>query len=305
MEIANNMKELTDNIASSARERAEALKIIKENTKTSLKESADMLIDFSTARAVEISKLRQELKQNSDERRKEVAEILKNAHSIISDYGDSRKKSGDQLRKELIQNSKVIIQNEKKRKQEIEKMIDAFQTSRQETGDELRKNLADTKARIQLEVKEALTDVKTLISGYQSSRQTMGVELRKDLGDIINERKAEIGGMRQDIRRGQEEVRSEVKKAADAWRALGVGNKKNTANEKTKPSLTPERKVETKSNLENKLLSIIKTHPEGISLLAVAKQLGTVTVVLGKTAKALLDKGKVRKENKMYFPVGK
>jgi hypothetical protein len=303
MEMANRMKELTQNILSSSEERAEEITKIKEETSTLRQEAVDMVKDFSISRGETSRQLRRELAQSNTDRRKGVMQSRKNAQSLIQGFHDSRRESGDQLRKELAQGSKLLVQNEKKRKQEVEKMLDAFQGSREETGAELRKDLAEGKAKMKLEVKETLTDAKTLINGYQSSRRTMGAELKNDLGKDRDERKADVEGMRQGFRQARKEVQADLKGASDAWKEMGSAIRKKTSGGKAAPEVRAEMPVEITPNLEEKLLSIINQHVEGITLSGVAKELGIVTIVLGKAAKVLLEQGKVRREEKVYFPV--
>ncbi len=263
MELTNRMKELTQNILSSSEERAEELTKIKEGTDTLRQEAVDM----------------------------------------VQDFHDSRRKSGEQLRKGLAQGSKLLVQNEKKRKQEVEKMLDAFQSSREETGAELRKDLAEGKAKIELEVKEALADAKTLINGYQSSRQTMGAELKNDLGKDRDERKADVEGMRDGFRKAQTEVQADLKIASDAWKEMGSATRTKRVTSKAMPQTEAKTPAEIAPDLKEKLLSIVNKHVGGIALSEAAKTLGLATIALGKAAKVLLEQGKVRKEEKIYFPV--
>ena len=291
MKMADSMKELTQDILSSSEKRAEELTKLKGETNTLRQEAANTVKDLSAARGESSRQLKKDLAQGNTSRKKDT-------QGLIKDFQDSRRKSGEKMRKELAQGSKLLVQNEKKRKQEVGKMLAAFQSSRQESGAELRKELSEGKAKTILEVKEALADAKTLINGYQSSRQTMGVELKKDLGKSRDAMKADVKGMRDGFRQAQAEVQSELKGAADVWKEMG-----SVMRQKTSGGKAPEIPVETPPNLEEKLLSIINQHAEGITLSEVAKELGIVTIVLGKAAKVLLEQGKVRKEEKFYFPV--
>ena len=296
MGIATGMNELIQDILSSSEERAEEITKIKEETSTLRQEAVDMVKDFSISRGETSRQLRRELAQSNTDRRKGVMQSRKNAQSLIHGFHDSRRESGDQLRKELAQGPKLLVQNERKRKQQVGKMLDAFQSSREETGAELRKDLAEGKAKMKLEVK-------TLINGYQSSRQTMGVELKSDLGKDRDERKADVEGMRHGFRKTQAGVRTDLKIASDAWREMGSAIRKKTSGGKAAPGVRAEMPVEITPNLQEKLLLIINQHTEGITLSGVAKELGIVTIVLGKAAKVLLEQGKVRREEKIYFPV--
>jgi DNA-binding MarR family transcriptional regulator len=56
-------------------------------------------------------------------------------------------------------------------------------------------------------------------------------------------------------------------------------------------------------DLEAKLLAIINEHPKGITLAEVAERLDVAPVVLSRASRSLLDKGRIRREEKLYFPV--
>ena len=278
MEFTNRMKELTQNILSSSEERAEELTKLKGETNTLRQERAEALTRI----------------------KEETSTLRKEAVAMVHDFHDSRRKSGGQLRKDLAEGRKLLVQSgkqlhkdlaqdEKKRKQEVGKMLEAFQSSRQESGAELRKELAEGKAEMKLEVK-------TLVNGYQSSRQTKGAKDR-------DERKADVAGMRKGFRQAQAEVQADLKGAADAWKEMGSAIRKKTSGGKSAPKAQVKMPVEITPNLEEQLLTIINQHAEGITLSGVAKELGIVTIVLGKAAKVLLEQDKVRKEDKIYFPI--
>jgi hypothetical protein len=303
MEIAKGMQDLTQNIRDSSKDRAEDLTQIKGETNTLRQEAVVMVKDFSVTRGETSRQLKKDLEQSTTERRKEVMQSRKNAQKMTRDLRDSRQKSGEQLRKELAQGSKLLVQNEKKRKQEVGKMLDTFQSSRQEINTGLKKDLAEGKAKMQSEVKDTLAAARTLINGFQATRQTMGTELKQDLEKSGDERIAAVEGMRKGFRQVQKEVQADLKGAADAWQELGLAKPKKTSAHKAAPEIQAETPVEITPNLVEKLLSIINQHPEGITLSEVAKELGVVTIVLGKAAKVLLEQGKVRRDEKVYFPV--
>lgn len=60
---------------------------------------------------------------------------------------------------------------------------------------------------------------------------------------------------------------------------------------------------ERKQHMEAKLLEVVTEHPNGITLAEAAESLGVVHVVLGRVARRLLKNSKIRKANKIYFPV--
>ena len=298
MGIAASMKELTQDIISSSEERAEELTKIREDTNTLRQDAVDMVKEFAISRDETSRQLKRELSQSVTDRRKGVIHSRKDAQKLIQGFHDSRRESGEQLRKELTQGSKLLVQNEKKRKQQVEGMLGTFRSSREETGAELKRDLAEGKAKMQLEVKEALADAEILISGYQSSRRTMGAELKNGLGKDRDERKTDVEGMRDSFRKAQAEVRSDLKESSDTWKGMSSPILKKTSGSKAALKMP----VETPPNLAEKLVSIINQHAEGINLSAAAKELGIATIVLGKAAKVLLEQGRVRKEERIYFP---
>jgi len=303
MGITNRMKELTQNILTSTEERAGELSRLKQETKTLQRESVKRIKDFSSERSEAGRQLHKTLSQSNEARRKTALESRENAQNTIQEFRDSRRENGEHLRKELAQDSKLLSQNEKKRKQQVKKMMELFQKSRKETGAELRKDLNESKNRIHSDVKEALGDARELVNGFQSSRMTMAGELKNDLGKSKKERKANIDGMLQDYRKTQSELQQELKGASDAWRGMGSLKHKEANRQETVLKAKPEISVPKSRNLKEHLLTIIKQHRAGIRLSAAAKEMGVATVVLGKTAKALLDNGNIRKEKSIYFPV--
>ncbi len=54
---------------------------------------------------------------------------------------------------------------------------------------------------------------------------------------------------------------------------------------------------------EIKMLAAINEHHEGMTLAGIADSLGVAPIVLGRAVKSLVDKGEIRKEEKLYFPV--
>jgi hypothetical protein len=303
MEKADGMKKITQDIMASSKERDEALSKIKDATNTLQQEAADMVKDFAVSRSQTGRRLRQDLAKSNTDRKKEVAQNRQNAQKSIRDLNDSRKKSGEQLRKDLAQGTKTLSQNENNRKQEMKKTLGNIQSSRQESASALRKDLAEGKARMTSEVKETMKDAQNLINGFQTSHKTMGDELRKDLDNSRNTMKAQVDKMNQGFRQTRKEVQTELKEASTAWKEMRSTAGTQASDSKAVPEEQAELPVEITLNMEEKCLAIISQHPEGISLSDVAKELGIATIVLGKIARVLLEQGKVRKEEKTYFPV--
>jgi hypothetical protein len=311
MEIANHMKKLTQDILSSSEERADDLTRIREEANTLRQEAATKVKEFSASRGEASRQLTRDLSQNKIDRKKEVTQSLKVAKGMVQDFHDTRHKAGEQLRKDLVQSGKQLVQNEKKRKQEVGKMLEAFQVSHKTNSAELKKGLAEGKAQTQAEVKESLADARTMINSFQSSRQTMAADLKNELDKARDERQAAVSDLRRGFHQIQTETKADLEGAAKAWQGIGPARRKKSGGAGSAEDMQAEAStekpveaaVEMPPNLEEKLVSIINQHTEGITLSEIAKELGLVTIVLGKAAKVLLEQGKVRREEKIYFPV--
>jgi hypothetical protein len=91
---------------------------------------------------------------------------------------------------------------------------------------------------------------------------------------------------------------ADMKEARTAWQ--GLAGTRQAKKGGTGIPLKAETSVEI-LKLE-KMLAAINEHP-GITLAGIASRLGVAPVVLGRVSKSLLDKGEIRKDGKLYFPV--
>ncbi len=303
MAIATSMKELAEDILTSCQERAGKLTELKEETRVLRQEATGMVKDFSTSRHEASRQLRRQLAQSNTERTKQVRESQDDARNLIKGLRASRDASGAQLRKVLAQRREHLVQSEKKRQQEVRDSLDDFRNSRCDTSAQLRSDLAMSRSNMKSEVKDMLAGAEALISGCQSSRRTMGARLRNNLATNRDERRAEVRVMRDGFGKVQAEVRADLKEASDAWRGMDSAIHAKKSGGKTSPEVQVKRAGETAPDLKEKLLSIINQHAGGITLSEAAETLGLARIVLGKAVKTLQEQGKVRREEKLYFPV--
>jgi seryl-tRNA synthetase len=153
-----------------------------------------------------------------------------------------------------------------------------------------------------------LTDAQGLIKDFQSARNEMSSELKKDLHQGVESRKSEVKQMLGDFDKAQTEIRKDLKEAHDAWQEL-ISKKKALVKAPPKVKKVEEERVEIPvaeeevPDWEKKLLTAIRENPNGITLVEVAESLGVAPVVLGRASRSLLEKGEIRKEEKLYFPV--
>jgi len=73
-----------------------------------------------------------------------------------------------------------------------------------------------------------------------------------------------------------------------------------------KEAIKEEKKEDiasTEIGVEEKVLEFIKGHSKGVKVGEMEEPLGVIRMRLGVVAKGLLEKGMVRKEENMYFPL--
>jgi hypothetical protein len=107
--------------------------------------------------------------------------------------------------------------------------------------------------------------------------------------------------MQSDLREARENIRADLKEARTAWQGLaGTIQIRQGGTEIPLKAEAPAGGEIT--DLETKLLAAVNKHPEGINLAGIANSLGVAPVVLGRISKSLIEKGKICKEEKLYFP---
>jgi hypothetical protein len=271
MGIAAGMKDIVQNIASSRDARVSEVKGLK-------KEANVMLGSFKASHKKMGAQLRREL---TDDKAKMGAEVK----AIRGGFQSSRKEMSSILKKDLVEHTQAV-------RGEVARLRQEMGTSHQDMSAKLRKNLAQGPAARKSEVHVMLND-------FRRAHNQMGAQLRKELVDYDRGIKSEVAGMRQ-------ETKADLGEARTAWQELTRGVKKDTVKatpEAVKAEVAKAAPVEEGTpDLEAKLLAAIREHPEGITLTEVAESLGVAPVVFGRAARKLLDEGRVRKEDKAYFP---
>lgn len=233
--------------------------------------------------------------------KEEAKQVRGEAQALIKGFRTSRHEEGARLRKELAQS---VVE----RKSEVNgilkdahQTVGSFRSSRKEMGTELRRGLAESRSTNKSEVEGLLKKTENLVRDLGRSRKETSEELRKDLNQCRTDRESEVKEMRSDFRKSEAEVRTDLKEAAAAWQQLTRTTKAGVKVQPTKEKVeVPKEEI---PDPEVKLLAAIREHPNGISLVEVAESLRVVPVVLGHASKRLLDEGKIRREDKLYFPV--
>lgn len=218
-----------------------------------------------------------------DVRMAEVGRLKKGAKEMLSSFQASHRETSSGMRRDLAQNKAKMGAG-------VRAMRNGFQTSHKKMSLALHKDLGQYTQSVRGEVNEMRQEIR-------ASHQDMSAKLKKDLAQGRADRESDVREMRGDFRKAQAEVRADLKEAQAAWQELA-----NTLQAKRARPEAPVPKQEA-PDLEAKLLAAVNGHPEGITLTEVAYSLGVAPIVLGRAVKSLADKGKIRKEEKFYFPV--
>jgi len=225
----------------------------------------------------------------------------------------------------------------------VSAMIERFQKEHKAMADELKENLEkgevdrlktfnDMMGNIHQDINQIETYVANKLKEFSDAHAGMSEELKKMLaqyvadmvkatknlmGDIQKrqkERTAEIADLNAEVADLLDAFKTEREKMAANWQALTATMAKKRG---IKPKVEAEVKVrpvkeaiEEKEeevtpdmDLDEKILQFIKKHPKGVRVGDMEETLGVVRMRLGVIAKKLLEEGKIRKEENMYFPL--
>ena len=297
MGIADDIKNLGEDIAGSYDMRVKAIGVL-------VKDTHKMLKGFRSEHKEMAANLRGGLEQGESDRLKAfkamMADIQKGVKEIetyvenkLKEFSDAHKEMADKLRSDLgkgetgrLKDFKSMMTGIKKAIKEIETYVanklKEFSDAHKEMSEELRKELA-----------------KYVDDMVKATRKLMG-----DIQARQKERNAEVADL-------LEAYKTERERMAANWQAL-------TATMAKKRGIMPEVEAEVKvrpvkeaikeevspeMKLEKKVLKFIEKHPKGVKVGDMEEHLGVARTRLGVIAKKLLEEGRVSKEGNMYFPL--
>jgi len=303
MGIANDMKKLGEDIIASHDVRVKAIGTLVNNVHKTLK-------SFATDRKKMADKLRADLAKGEKDRLAGFKAMMADIQKFVSDIA-----------------------------KEVSAMIKRFQEEHKAMADELRENLEKGEedrikafkpmmANIHEEIKAIETYVKNKLKEFDDAHADMSEELKKELATYVDDMVKATKKLMSDIQKRQKERNAEVadlleaynaerEKMAANWRALTAkmaqrrGFKPEVEAEvKVRPVKEAVEEVEAEEvppekSLEDRVLEFIKTHPKGVRVGDMEEPLGVARTRLGVIAKRLLEEGKVRKEENLYFPLKK
>jgi len=293
MGIAGDVKNLGEDIVASYNARVKAIGTIVKDTRNTLK-------GFHAEHKEMSEKLKEDLAKGEKERLTGFKAMMADVKKFVSDIVvDGTAKLMKQIQTEQTERNKGVAD-----------LLVNFAKDHEAMAAELKKNLAKGET-------DRLEDFKEMMKGIQ-----------KYVADVVKETKRLIKEIqaRQDERNKEvldtlEAFKTEREKMAANWQnlvatmarkrggkpVLEAKEEVSTVNEFVKKiEKVPEKakaKETVEMSLEERVLELINKHPEGIRVGNMEKPLGTTRIKLGQAAKRLLDEGKVRKEENLYFPL--
>lgn len=311
MTIATEMKELTRDIASSHADRMRRISEIREEANQTRGEAGSLIKSFGASRKETGHQLRRELVQDKAHRKSEAMAIIGEAQNILRGFETSRKESSTKVRKDLSRGTAERRSEVRETLEDAQKLVKGYRTSRQKLSSKLRKELNQSRTKAKSDVEELLGNAQSLVEDFQTSRKEAGSKLRRDLAQNRANRESDVNEMSDSFRRARSDVRADLTEAGAAWQELAstMRTKRARVEMPSKAAVAEEEIAEVpvaeeeSPDLETKLLTAVDGHPEGITLSQVADSLGVAPIVLGRASRSLLEKGKIRKEEKIYFPV--
>jgi gas vesicle protein len=263
-----------------------------------------------------------------DVRVKAVGDLSADTHKTLKGFSSDRKKMGKEQAKTLSNFVNDLTRN-------VGDMLKGFQKNHKQMSNDQAKSLADF-------VENLANDVGSMLNGFQKDRGKMSKELKNKLAKEVKEietyvkkrlkefneahtemsdaLKMSLAKYVSDIASGVKkllgEYSSDMKKAANAWQGMSktiararkgrAEVPKVEAKVKVRPVKEAVEEVEEvppEIDIEEKVLEFINRHPEGVKVSDMEEPIGVARTRLGVIAKRLLDEGRVRKEENLYFPL--
>jgi len=229
----------------------------------------------------------------------------------------------EKLGKEIIGSYDVRVESIKQLKKETEETLKGFRLSLEKMGSDLRNDLAEGVERRKAEVSQTLDEL-------TNSRMQMSKELKEDLAAGVEKRKEEVSKTLDDFKVSHlqmskelkenlskfnqeiKKVRAELEKASLSWQQTasilqekrsGVKPIPKVLEKKTiKEALPKKAKISEELSDKKQLIKLINGHPEGIKLTEIGAQLEKDWRWYIPIVKELMEEGKIRKEENLYYP---
>jgi len=312
MGISNDMKKLREDIVSANDVRVKAIGVL-------VKDTHKMLKGFQAEHKEMATNLRGELAKGEDQRLKDFRVMMANIQKFVSDVDKEVSAMIERFQKE-----------HKAMADELRENLEKGEADRLKTFNDMMGNIHQDINQIETYVANKLKEfsdahagmseeLKKMLANYVADMVKATKKLMGDIQKRQKERTAEVADLNAEVADLLETFKTEREKMAANWQALTATMAKKRG---IKPKVEAEVKVRPveeaieeaveeveaeeappEISLEDRVLEFIEKHPEGVKVGDMEEPLGVARMRLGVIAKTLLKEGKVRKEEKMYFPL--
>lgn len=190
-------------------------------------------------------------------------------------------------------------------KKETHNLLKQLENARKERSIELRKTLEG----FENAGKEMVTELRKTLEGFASEREAMAKAqketLPKEVADMLDGFKRARSDLTKEVAELLEGFGRGRRKASEVWNKLvSEMAKKRGAPVKrvAKPKVAKPKVEAVEEGVEEKILMAVKDTP-GMTLKEIADTIGMHFVRIAGVAKELVEAGKIRKEDKEYYPV--
>jgi gas vesicle protein len=238
----------------------------------------------------------------------------------LGDFGDKLTKNVRNLLKELHKSHQQMSDEQAKGlsdfvndlTRDVSTMINAFAGARGEMSKELKSKLAD-------DVKNMGAYTKSKLKEFEASHKMMSDALRKSLAAYVNDMSRGVGKLMQEYSTDMDKTRTSWAEISSTVAGLNteadvppgkyleevpiIMPTEFIAQEEIEKEGPEEQSLLPEEEIEEKVLEYINGHPEGVKVGTMELALDVPRMRLGLKAKKLLEEGRVRKENNLYFPL--
>jgi len=325
MGIANDMKKLREDIVSANDVRVKAIGVLVKDTHKMLKGFQAEHKEMATNLRGELAEGEEKRLKGEEQRLKDFRVMMANIQKFVSDLDKEVSAMIERFQKE----HKAMADKLKENAVELRENIEKGEADRLKTFNDMMGNIHQDINQIETYVANKLKEfsdahagmseeLKKMLANYVADMVKATKKLMGDIQKRQKERTAEVADLNAEVADLLETFKTEREKMAANWQALTATMAKKRgikpkvqAEVKVRPVKEAikeviekeEEEVTPEMGLDEKILQFIKKHPKGVRVGDMEETLGVVRMRLGVIAKKLLEEGKIRKEENMYFPL--
>ena len=257
-------------------------------------------------------KLTEDILASYDLRVKEVRKLEKDTQSMLKGFQGEQKDMAAELKKTFKQAEADRLKAEADR-------IKAFASMKNEIlAEQAKRNKAvtDLLGKFSKDHQDVAAELRKTLEQAEADRMKAEADRIKASGSLKSEILAEQKNRNKAVAGLLQEFSAEGEMMSASWKSLNAAMAKRRSGKPTveaevmvrsvKEAIKEEKKEDiasTEMGLEEKVLEFIKGHSKGVKVGEMEEPLGVLRMRLGVVAKGLLEKGMVRKEENMYFPL--